>query len=51
MGTVAKLKPKQTPSRELPQHLIADADRPEHRFLGSELLLYLTSGKLPKEAL
>lgn len=48
---VTKLKPKQTPARELPRHLVADADRPEHRYLGSELLLYLTSGKLPKVAL
>ena len=51
MGTVAKLKISETPARELPRHLIADADRPEHRYLGSELLRYLTSGKLPREAL
>ena len=51
MGTVAKLKISETPACELPRHLIADADRPEHRYLGSELLLYLTSGKLPREAL
>ena len=50
MSTVTKLKPVSA-ARELPQHLIADADRPEHRYLGSELLEYLTSGKLPKEAL
>ncbi len=47
MSTVTRLKTKQTPARELPQHLIADAERPEHRYLGSELLLYVTSGKLP----
>lgn len=51
MGTVAKLKVSEKPARELPRHLIAAADRPEHRYLGSELLLYLTSGKLPREAL
>ena len=51
MASVTKLKIAETPARELPRHLIADADRPEHRYLGSELLLYLTSGKLPKEAL
>jgi pyrroloquinoline quinone (PQQ) biosynthesis protein C len=51
MGSVTKLKVAEKPSRELPRHLIADADRPEHRYLGSELLLYLTSGKLPREAL
>ena len=52
MGIVTKLKPKaQTPSRELASHLIADADRPEHRYLGSPLLEYLTSGALPREAL
>ena len=51
MGTVAKLKISETPARELPRHLIADADRPEHRYLGSELLLYLSSGKLPRAAL
>jgi pyrroloquinoline quinone (PQQ) biosynthesis protein C len=51
MGTVAKLKVSEKPARELPRHLIADADRPEHRYLGSELLLYLTSCKLPREAL
>jgi pyrroloquinoline quinone (PQQ) biosynthesis protein C len=51
MGSVTKLKVSEKPARELPRHLIADADRPEHRYLGSELLLYLTSGKLPKEAL
>lgn len=51
MGSVTRLKVAETPARELPRHLIADADRPEHRYLGSELLLYLTSGKLPKEAL
>ena len=51
MASVSKLKVSEKPARELPRHLIADADRPEHRYLGSELLLYLTSGKLPKEAL
>jgi len=51
MGTVAKLKVSEKPARELPRHLIVDADRPEHRYLGSELLLYLTSGKLPRAAL
>ena len=51
MGSVTKLKVAEKPARELPRHLIADADRPEHRYLGSELLLYLTSGKLPREAL
>ena len=51
MGSVTKLKVAEKPARELPRHLIADADRPEHRYLGSELLRYLTSGKLPKEAL
>jgi pyrroloquinoline quinone (PQQ) biosynthesis protein C len=52
MGTVTKLKPKsQTPPRELAGHLIADAERPEHRYLGSPLLEYLTSGALPREAL
>ena len=51
MGSVTKLKVAEKPARELPRHLIADADRPEHRYLGSELLRYLTSGKLPREAL
>lgn len=51
MGSVTKLKIAEKPARELPRHLIADADRPEHRYLGSELLRYLTSGKLPREAL
>jgi pyrroloquinoline quinone (PQQ) biosynthesis protein C len=53
MGAVEKfkLKGKGAPAQELPAHLIADADRPEHRYLGSELLRYLTSGKLPREAL
>jgi len=47
MGAVEKF----ARSQELAQHLIDDADRPEHRYLGSELLEYLTSGKLPREAL
>ena len=51
MGSVTRLKVAEKPARELPRHLIADADRPEHRYLGSELLRYLTSGKLPREAL
>ena len=53
MGAVEKfsIKGKPAPAQELPGHLIADADRPEHRYLGSELLEYLTSGKLPKQAL
>lgn len=52
MGTVTKLKPRtQTPAQELPGLLLADADRPEHRYLGSRLLELLTSGELPKAAL
>ena len=51
MSAVHKFPRKAAPSRELPQHLLADADRPEHRYLGSELLEYLTSGRLPKAAL
>jgi pyrroloquinoline quinone (PQQ) biosynthesis protein C len=38
-------------STELAAHLLADADRPEHRYLGTPLLELLTSGKLPKAAL
>lgn len=52
MGSVTKLKTK--PKRaadELPALLLADADRPEHRYLGTPLLELLTSGRLPKEAL
>lgn len=52
MATVTKLKPRaQTPAQELPGHLLADADRPEHRYLGSKLLELLTSGELPRAAL
>jgi pyrroloquinoline quinone (PQQ) biosynthesis protein C len=52
MATVTKLRPKSTAAAaELPDHLLADADRPEHRYLGSELLELLTSGRLPKAAL
>lgn len=53
MATVTRLKrePVETPADELPRHLIADADRPEHRYLGTKMLALLTSGRLPKEAL
>lgn len=52
MGTVTKLKAREEqPSQELPRHLLVDADRPEHRYLGTEMLALLTSGKLPKAAL
>jgi pyrroloquinoline quinone (PQQ) biosynthesis protein C len=52
MSAVTKLKQKpKAPARELPEQLLADADRPEHRYLGTPLLELLTSGRLPKEAL
>jgi pyrroloquinoline quinone (PQQ) biosynthesis protein C len=52
MGAVAKLRTRpRSPARELPERLVADADRPEHRYLGTPLLEALTSGKLPREAL
>ena len=52
MGTVAKLKQEpKAPARELPEQLLEDADRPEHRYLGTPLLELLTSGRLPKAAL
>lgn len=57
MGAVEKFPKASSPKRalepahELPQHLLADADRPEHRYLGSRLLERLTSGSLPKESL
>jgi pyrroloquinoline-quinone synthase len=38
-------------SAELAEHLVADGDRREHRYLGTPLLALLTSGKLPKAAL
>ncbi len=53
MGAIEKL-PKSSiedPANELPRWLIEDAERPEHRYLGSRLLKILTSGALPKEAL
>ena len=43
-------KPK-SKSAELAMHLLADADRSEHRYLGTPLLELLTSGQLPKAAL
>jgi len=52
MGAVAKLKARpKSPARELPDRLVEDADRPEHRYLGTPLLEALTSGGLPKAAL
>lgn len=53
MGAIDKLPRSKTndAGTELPEHLIADADRPEHRYLGTPLLELLTSGQLPKEAI
>jgi hypothetical protein len=52
MGTVTKLKARpRPPAKELPERLIEDADRPEHRYLGTPLLELLTSGELPRAAL
>jgi hypothetical protein len=52
MGTVTRLKARpRPPAKELPERLIEDADRPEHRYLGTPLLELLTSGALPKAAL
>ena len=49
--TGAKGSRAKATSAELATHLLADADRPEHRYLGTPLLELLTSGKLPKAAL
>jgi hypothetical protein len=52
MGTVTRLKARpRPPAKELPERLIEDADRPEHRYLGTPLLELLTSGELPRAAL
>lgn len=53
MGAIDRLPRTGTtsPADQLPRHLIADADRPEHRYLGTPLLEQLTSGRLPKQAL
>ena len=54
MGAIEKFPKRMrepTPAQELPPALLADADRPEHRYLGSRLLELLTSGQLPKAAL
>ena len=47
----AKLNPHTQVVNELTGHLVSDADRPEHRYLGTPLLELLTSGQLPKAAL
>ncbi|MSQ69814.1 MAG: hypothetical protein EXR27_00815 [Betaproteobacteria bacterium] len=54
MGAVDKFSrtsKERRPADELPQQLLKDAQRPEHRYLGTPLLELLTSGKLPKAAL
>lgn len=54
MGAIEKFPKRMSapsPAQELPPALLADADRPEHRYLGSRLLELLTSGQLPKAAL